>query len=944
MDLSISNSFFNEKFKDYVRNFYVYGCIPDSDFPGSSRTYHDDFMRIEHIGQIPLSADSKSWNPRWRMEGNSKCLRLVTADSRNLHRNPIHIFYRLHEAKETEALFFLIVMLLAARSRDTADDLKIDQIMSWTDPKWRKEWETLCEENAQKHGAYSNKERERRKKEASKLKKAFRDKTQAGIRKRMIQEFGTTGILDYDSVGNNNIWSLGELTMQSLLNSVSNEEAEELVAAIDFFMRLGPFGEIGDMLLSRIEPESLKKILQRSIRLNQFYLCKSLNDYNSADILRAIHLGSWIIVTYYNPHRDEKGYVLCRPLKLRSSVTSGREYLGYYDPARRQARYLRMEFVQSVEILDQRYIPWLWAALRGTPCQVRRQDGDTYNTYFPVVFDSDGSGRVQLTKYSGSGNRLQGELCHQEADGTRKSLNARIISDCRLPDQETMEAEIAKAGELLDLAWGASVPYASAGQTLEELPVHELTMTLYVWAGDEHIRRRLRQEARQGICEDLDDHRIRFTTAVLDPWEMIPWISSFAGRIKEITCTDPAFENHLRGHLRQMHDLALEGRRSEAMEYPKNVYEIPNLLRDTKTQTYKGNLRSSSPLCRKEPADHELLFSPLYSQVYQNCFTAFDRLCADAGSNRRRFWNDIGKSADDVSVFDPEALDKLSTLPKKGTIARFEQMLPRIQSICDLASKVQDVTPVMQKLVPLTILERKWLLAILQDPLIGYFLRPETVDVLSTILKQVKTGRPLYLPGEIDFFDRYLNLSHTQAHTKAYFRDMRLAVKNGRSARVLYRAPKGGKSKIMEVLPLRMEYAARDDAFRIRVRDLKAGPGQLAIRTLRLERIEDVRLGREVPCHPGSHDSRPPEQEYVLRFGSAKNLPDRILTQFAPWEKQCTKFGDDNYQLRFRADESEWLDIMIRILSFGNQVQILQPEEVAQEIRFRLKRQKNMWM
>jgi hypothetical protein len=304
----------------------------------------------------------------------------------------------------------------------------------------------------------------------------------------------------------------------------------------------------------------------------------------------------------------------------------------------------------------------------------------------------------------------------------------------------------------------------------------------------------------------------------------------------------------------------------------------------------------------------------------------------------------MGKSAEDVAVLDPEALDKLKNLPKKGTIARFEQMLPRIQSICDLAPKVRDVTPVMQKLVPLTVLERKWLLAILQDPLIGYFLRPETVDVLSTMLKQAKTDRPLYLPGEIDFFDRYRNLTHSQAHTKAYFRDMRLAVKNGRCAKVLYRVPRTGKSKTMEVLPLRMEYAARDNAFRIWVRDLKAGQGQPAIRTLRLERIEDVRLGREIRCHPGSHDSRPPGQEYVLRFGSAKNLPDRILTQFAPWEKQCVKFGDDNYQLCFRADESEWMDIMVRILSFGNLVEVLQPEEVAQEIRFRLKRQKNMWM
>ena len=250
----------------------------------------------------------------------------------------------------------------------------------------------------------------------------------------------------------------------------------------------------------------------------------------------------------------------------------------------------------------------------------------------------------------------------------------------------------------------------------------------------------------------------------------------------------------------------------------------------------------------------------------------------------------------------------------------------------------------MQKLVPLTILERKWLLAILRDPLIGYFLRPETVDVLATVLKQANTGQPLYFPGEIEFFDRYRNLSHSQAYTKSYFRAMRSAVKNRRTVRVLYRVPRSDQTKHLEVLPLRMEYASRDDTFRIRVRDLNARPGQPEIRTLRLERIEEVRLGRSIPSHPGSKGARMQEQEYVLRFGNAKNLPDRILTQFAPWEKQCTKFSDSDFQLRFLADESEWMDLMVRILSFGSQVQVLQPENVAQEIRFRLKRQKNMWM
>ena len=961
MNLSISNSFFNEKFKDYIRNFYVYGCVPDSDFPGSIRTYRDDFSRIESIGYIPLSDGENDRGYRWRMEGSSKCLRLITSESRELNCNPVHIFYRLHESRETEALFFLTVMLLAAHCRDTGEDLKIDQIMSWTDPNWRAEWDKLCHADADslKPGPdISEKELERRRKESNKNKKTFRDKTQAVPRKRMLQEFGDTGLLDYHSVGNNNIWNLRDLTLDSLLHCVSDEEGQDLLTAIDFFMKLGPFGEIGDMLLSRMGQQQREKLHQRSICLNQFYLCKSLNDYNSIDILKAIHGGNWIIVTYHHPQTNTKGYVLCRPLKLRSSVTNGREYLGYYDPVRRQARYIRLEFIQSVEILDQRYVPWLWAALRGTECAVRRRQDTLYKSFSPALIRTNEDGMVQLARYTSSGSRIQAELCFRKADRTPDYLSLKEIEDCRLPDPERMEAEISKAGDLLNRAWGASVPYTSGEQTMDDLKVHVLTMTLYVWAGEEHIRRRLIREARNGICRELDAHRIRFEVEVLDPWEMLPWISSFAGRIKEVTCTAPAFEDYLRSHLQRMHSNVCSTEETDSRTGPvgfpnQQLYQIPNLIRAGENQAYQGHLRGNSPLCRRGAADHELLFSPLYSVIYQNCFAAFDRICGQSPSDPRRVWRQAAKQAKDISVLKQKALDELmktvtpqgkKTALQPGSAARFQQMLPQIAGISTLASRLQDVSPVMFRLVPLSVLEREWLLAIFQDPLIEYFLKPETVDVLSTVLKEAGTSKPLYRPEDIDFFDRYRNDTHSQAYTKRYFRLMRTAVKNRRSLHITYRPVNAERGKEMDVLPIRMEYAARDNAFRILVQELNTAPGKDGLRTLRLERIEDVRLQHGPSRIADGKETEQNRQEYILQFSGEKNMPDRILTHFAPWQKQCTKSGEDDYQLRFWADESEWMDIMIRIMSFGHLVKVRQPTNVAQEIRFRLERQKNMWM
>lgn len=79
----------------------------------------------------------------------------------------------------------------------------------------------------------------------------------------------------------------------------------------------------------------------------------------------------------------------------------------------------------------------------------------------------------------------------------------------------------------------------------------------------------------------------------------------------------------------------------------------------------------------------------------------------------------------------------------------------------------------------------------------------------------------------------------------------------------------------------------------------------------------------------------------MLRFSTERNVPDRILTQFAPWRKQCSYLKKEKcYELRFQADESEWLDIGSRLLGFGGEIQLLalaklfgiSPEELLREV------------
>lgn len=919
MELSIGHNFFNEKFKDYLRNFYIYGYIPESEFPASARTYHNDALRFEQIGFIPLTGESP--DPRWRMEKKTKCLQMVTEDSRLLRRNPVHVFYTLCEAKETDALFFLSVLLRAAERRKQDEELVIDDVMACTDPKWAAQWQQLEQKG-----------------DAAK-KKQFRDKTQAVTRRRMQQEFGATGLLNVESRGNNNMWTLPELTLEELLRHMPQDQRHGFLTGIDFFMKLGPFGEIGEMILSRL-PEDQRSLIEKdSVCMDQFYLSKTLNDYNSADLLQAIRAGDWVIITYWQPQRKISGYVLCKPLNLRTGMANGREYVGYYDPIRRRAGYLRLEYIQSVELLDQRYVAWLIAAAWDVPCYGAFQGSKEPRLCRPAAFSREKDGSVKLVQYVGSGQRAQAVLCHWDEDGRKCQLPGQMLLDSRLSDDTVLSEDIRLAEALLERSWGGSVPYENQKQTLRDLKAHTLTMTLYVWKGEEYIRRRLWREARFGTCQDLDEHHIRFTVSVLDPGEMIPWITSFCGRICDVTCTDPDFDSGLRQHLRRLYKTVTEAPPEGLPDLlptrrKGSWYRIPNLVRDSTNEIYQGQLRNPSPLCQKKGTDRSLLFTPLYSRTYRNCFDAFDRLASHPPGSE--LWRHFPSGSEEVGVLDQKGLENLTTLSKQGSTARFEQLLPQLGGICRSAAELRDVTPLMMKLVPLTSMEQRWLLSVLQEPLMSYFIGGQSADTLTTILKTASLRQPLFR-REISAFDQYRHQAHEQPGSRKHFHMLRTAIKTDRSLHLTYR----GKRRVLEMdfRPVRIVYAIRDDVFRIEGLDLGTGKSML----LRLDMIMDAKMLPGQQKWTQLPDS-PAMDEYVLVFPNEKNLADRILTQFAPLQKRCVRAEDGTYELRFYAQEDTWRDILTQIMSFGSRVKLKKPDRVVLELQQRLRRQKNMWM
>ncbi len=80
------------------------------------------------------------------------------------------------------------------------------------------------------------------------------------------------------------------------------------------------------------------------------------------------------------------------------------------------------------------------------------------------------------------------------------------------------------------------------GVSMGQRTLERLEMTLEIPPEDIHIARRLEREKRGGTVRQLSETTWKFTAAVYDAWELLPWFRTFIGRIATLTCSNPVVE------------------------------------------------------------------------------------------------------------------------------------------------------------------------------------------------------------------------------------------------------------------------------------------------------------------------------------------------------------------------------------------------------------------
>ena len=226
--------------------------------------------------------------------------------------------------------------------------------------------------------------------------------------------------------------------------------------------------------------------------------------------------------------------------------------------------------------------------------------------------------------------------------------------------------------------------------------------------------------------------------------------------------------------------------------------------------------------------------------------------------------------------------------------------------------------------MPLTTLQKQWLKALLLDPRIRLF-TPGT--------KGLEDVEPLYTPDMLVYYDRHADGDPFQ--DESYIRNFRTvlsALKENKNLSIRYRGA-GGRERRCLCVPIRLEYSSLNDKFRL----LAEERGRLL--TMNLSRILQSEPGT---VHGRRKEELPDyrEEEVILELTDKRDAMRRAMIAFSDLEKETLRLDETHYQIRLWYKREDETELLIRILSFGPMLRVTEPQVLVDQIRARLRKQR----
>jgi hypothetical protein len=228
--------------------------------------------------------------------------------------------------------------------------------------------------------------------------------------------------------------------------------------------------------------------------------------------------------------------------------------------------------------------------------------------------------------------------------------------------------------------------------------------------------------------------------------------------------------------------------------------------------------------------------------------------------------------------------------------------------------------------MPLTLLQRRWLKALLRDPRIKLFSPSEA---------GLDDVQPLYAADAFCYFDRYSDGDpYDDPQYVAHFQTVLTALWEKRKLRVRFTGHLGTRHS-WECIPYKLEYSSKDDKFRV----LTSSPrNTLTINVARIKSCELLDPWTDEEYRPKA----PVQKTLVLELKDERNALERVMLHFSHLEKETVRLENDRYRLTLRYDREDETEVLIRVLSFGPVLKVVSPDSFIDKVKERLHKQSEL--
>ena len=234
--------------------------------------------------------------------------------------------------------------------------------------------------------------------------------------------------------------------------------------------------------------------------------------------------------------------------------------------------------------------------------------------------------------------------------------------------------------------------------------------------------------------------------------------------------------------------------------------------------------------------------------------------------------------------------------------------------------------------MPLSVLQKQWLKAILADKRFKLFVDDEIKARLETDLYGVE---PLFTEKDFYLYDKYEDVDpYDDENYVQNFKTVLKAVHQNKKVNVEYTG-RFGQTKRFIFLPCKIEYSQKDDKFRC-LSKIKNRHAILNIARIKNCEIADESKSEEISEFDLPYNDR---TTVTLEIYDDRKAMERMMLAFAHFEKSAIQLDENTYRLTLNYDAFDETELVVRVLSFGPMVKVIEPQRFVDLVKDRITKQ-----